>query len=61
MSSRDNLTLFGTSFQTKIIASLITSRKFVEQIQDILEANYFESQANRWLVKQIKDYFLMEN
>ena len=58
MSSRDNLTLFGTSFQTKIIASLITSRKFVEQIQDILEVNYFESQANRWLVKQIKEYFL---
>ena len=58
MSGRDNLTLFGTSFQTKIIASLITSRKFVEQIQDILEANYFESQANRWLVKQIKEYFL---
>ena len=58
MSNRENFTLFGTSFQTKIIASLIISRKFVEQIQDILEANYFESQANRWLIKQIKEYFL---
>ena len=35
-------------------------RQFLEQIQDILEPKFFESDSNNWLVKEIKKYFLFE-
>ena len=43
--------------QAKLIASLLTQRQFLEQIQDILEPKFFESDSNSWLVKEIKKYF----
>ena len=53
-----NFNQYGHSFQSKLVASLLKDRPFLEQIQDILEPNYFESQANKWLVEQIKKYFV---
>ena len=52
------LNQYGSSFQSKIIASLISSKAFLEQIQDILEDSYFESDANKWLVREIKKYHI---
>ena len=39
----ETLTQFGTSFQSKIIASLMTDLKFIQTISDILEPNMFDS------------------
>ena len=58
MSEKDKLSLYGKSFQSKLIAGLFTDRQFLEQIQDILEDSYFESDSNKWLIKEIKKYFL---
>ena len=52
----DTLTQFGTSFQAKIIASLMSDIKFLQTISDILEPNMFDSDSNKWLVKMIKEY-----
>jgi len=53
----ETLVQFGTSFQSKIITSLITDNKFTKQIIDILEVNYFDSDSNKFIVKSIQDYF----
>jgi replicative DNA helicase len=51
------LSSFGTSFQSKIIASLITDIKFVQTISDILQPSMFDADSNKWLVKVIRDYY----
>ena len=57
MTDKVSLHQYGHSFQHKLIASLFNNRQFLEQIQDILEPNYFESQANKWVVENTKKYF----
>ena len=47
----ETLTQFGTSFQAKIIASLLTNIKFIQTISDILSSSMFDSDSNKWLVK----------
>ena len=54
----ETLTQFGTSFQSKIITSLITDVKFIQTISDILSSTMFDSDSNKWLVKEIKKYYL---
>jgi len=58
MTDKISLNQYGHSFQAKLIASLLTNRQFLEQIGDILEPSYFESEANKWLVDEIKKYFI---
>jgi len=53
----ESLIKYGTSFQSKIISSLLTDIKFTKQIIDILEVSYFDTDSNKFLVKSIKDYF----
>ena len=53
----ENLSSFGTSFQSKIIAALITDIKFMQTISDILQPSMFDSDSNKWLVKVIRDYY----
>ena len=53
----ETLTQFGTSFQSKIIASLMSDVKFIQTISDILELDMFDSDSNKWLVKSIREYF----
>ena len=53
----ENFNQFGATFQSKIISSLLTDNKFIQTISDILEPKYFDSDANKWLTKQISKYF----
>jgi len=57
MSDRSTLSQFGHVFQSKIISSLLSDKKFIQTISDILEPDYFDSDANKWLCKIIRDYF----
>jgi replicative DNA helicase len=54
---QDNLSEFGHSFQTKVISSLISDRVFLQQVSDLIEPNYFESQSNSWIVGKILEYY----
>lgn len=54
----DKLSTYGHNFQIKVISSLLTDRVFLQQVSDILSPDYFESQANQWIVNVIKDYFI---
>lgn len=47
---------YGTSFQNKIISSLLGDRSFLRQVFDILKSEYFDSDAAEWLVREIMSY-----
>ena len=57
MEAVDTLVKYGTSYQTKVVTSLITDCKFLEQIVDITKPTFFESDSNKWIVSEILDYF----
>ena len=47
MSKNESLIQYGTSFQSKIISSLLTDVKFTKQIIDILDVSYFDTDSNK--------------
>ena len=49
---------YGPTFQTKILSSLLTDKVFISTIIDIIEVDYFQSDANKWIVKTIEKYFM---
>lgn len=53
----DNLSTMGSAYQSKIIVSLILDKDFLESSYDILFPEYFESEANQWIVTKIKEYY----
>ena len=57
MAQHDKLATYGYSFQTKLIAALLTDKTFLKQCIDILEIKYFESEANSWIVSSINEHF----
>ena len=57
MAQHDKLATYGYSFQTKLIAALLTDKVFLKQCVDVLEVKYFESEANSWIVSSINEHF----
>ncbi len=53
----ENLKKFGLEFQIKCVSALVSDRSFTEQISDIIETDFFESDSHRWIVSEIIDYF----
>jgi len=56
--ANENFNEFGPTFQSKVISSLLSDNKFIQTISDILEPKYFDSDANKWLTKEIAKYFM---
>jgi len=48
---------FDSSFQNKVITLLYSDFKFLQQIYDILDPEYFESDGRKWIVNVIKKYY----
>ncbi len=57
MQEVDTLTKYGSSYQSKVVASLITDVKFLEQVNEITKPTFFESEANKWIVGEVLSYF----
>ena len=57
MSKINRLSEFGHSFQMKSIACLMTKVNFIEQVIDILDENFYDSDSMKWIVKECKQYF----
>ena len=53
----ESLVKYGTSFQSKIITSLLLNNKFIKTVYDILETSYFDADSKKFLIKEIKKYF----
>ena len=53
----DKLSEYGWSFQIKVLAAMFIDRTFLQQIADIIQSDYFESDANSWLLEVVLDHF----
>jgi replicative DNA helicase len=53
----NNLKKFGTPFQAKCLAAMLSDRAFLERIIDIVSPEYFETDAHKWVVKFVSTYF----
>jgi replicative DNA helicase len=57
MEAVDTLVKYGQSYQSKVVASLISDVKFLEQVSEITKPAFFESEANKWIINEVIDYF----
>ena len=57
MTTLQKLQAYGPQFQTKVIGALLTQKNFLVNVSDSLEKEYFENQANQWVIKEIQSYF----
>ena len=57
MTGLDKLTEYGYGFQVKVLAAMFTDRLFLQQIADIIQSDYFESDSNSWLLDVIIAHF----
>lgn len=48
---------YGLQFQIKVISTLINDKEFLNNVSDILNSEYFPSQAHKWIVNEILKYF----
>lgn len=57
MGSQDTLSKYGQSFQSKVISALLTDVRLMDTLNEIIHKKFFESDANKWIVGEIKDYY----
>jgi replicative DNA helicase len=53
----DTLSKYGTVFQLKVLANLLSSVDFLQQSLDVLNPLFFESNASQWIVEETVKYF----
>ena len=53
----DSLTKYGSSFQTKIVTSLLVKEEFIATIYDLIQPEQLDTESKQWLVREIKAYF----
>lgn len=54
---QDTLSFYGTTFQNKVLATLLRDKPFLQQVHDILDPKYFSSESNQWIARTILDHF----
>ena len=57
MAALSTLDKYGNAFQVKVISCLLTDKKFLISIHDVLSDEYFSNQAQKWIIKEILKYF----
>ena len=57
MQGQDTLEKYGQSFQTKVISSLLTDVRILDNLSEIIHQKFFESDVNKWIVSEIVDYY----
>jgi replicative DNA helicase len=53
----NNISQYGIGFQIKVLSALLTDKKFLVNINDILSDDYFDNSAHKWIVKETLKYF----
>ena len=56
-STLNSIDSYGVNFQTKSISALLTHKEFLLTIQDVLSEDYFQNQAQKWIIREIIKYF----
>jgi hypothetical protein len=53
----DNLAKYGPTFQSKVLANLLSDVPFFQQSLDVINPNFFENHAAQWIIEKSIDYF----
>jgi len=48
---------YGPVFQMKVISSLLTHKEFLQNINDVLDSEYFSNPAHKWIINEILNYY----
>lgn len=56
-SNVDNLSKYGIEFQTKVLASVISTPEFLEQSFDVINPYFFDSDAGKWVARKALSYY----
>ena len=48
---------YGPIFQMKVISSLLTHKEFLQNINDVLDDEYFSNPAHKWVINEILNYY----
>jgi len=57
MTALNQLSAYGSSFQIKVLSSLLKHKQFLQNINDVLNPEYFDNHAHKWLVEEILRYY----
>ena len=52
-----SLQQYGKGFQLKVLGSLLTDKKFLLNVRDVLKEEYFDADSHKWIINQLIDYF----
>jgi len=52
-----SLQQYGKGFQLKVLGSLLTDKKFLLNVRDVLYPEYWDADSHKWIITQITDYF----
>ena len=52
-----SLQQYGKGFQLKVLGSLLTDKKFLLNVRDVLSEDYFDADTHKWIINQITSYF----
>lgn len=55
--TQQRLTSYGHGFQIKVLYSLLNDKQFLQNIADVITAEYFESPAHKWIIGTILKYY----
>lgn len=53
----NKLSEYGHGFQIKVIALLITEKKFLDNVSDVLSSDYFDAGSHKWIIDYIITYY----
>jgi len=51
------LSQYGKPFQIKVLGSLLTDKAFLLNVRDVLQDDYFDADAHKWILQEIIGYF----
>ena len=57
MTSLSKLNLYGKGFQIKVLGALLTDKKFLLNARDLLQPDYFDSEAHKWIIETTVKYY----
>ena len=53
----NSINQYGHDFKIKVISSLLTHKEFLTNIHDIISTEYFENQAQKWVIQEVLRYY----
>ena len=48
---------YGKPFQQKVLGALLTDKKFLLTVRDVLKEDYWDSPAHKWIIQQVLAYW----